>query len=89
MLLNVGSGGGAAAAPTAGAGGAATEAPAEEAKKEEKEEGKQSLDTFGRVAGLSSFVSQKRRSRTRIWVWVSSIRGSCSATVSRPAERRY
>lgn len=74
MLLNVGSGGGAAAAPTTGAGGATTEAPAEEAKKEEKEEGKRSLNMSRRVSRLTSFVLQKRRSRTRIWVWDSSIR---------------
>jgi len=89
MLLNVGSGGGAAAAPTAGAGGATTEAPAEEAKKEEKEEGKRSLDTFGRLSRLTSFVLQKRRSRTRIWVWVSSIRGSGNAIVSQFGRREH
>lgn len=77
MLLNVGSGGGAAAAPTGGAtGGAGAEAPVEE-KKEEKEEG-----TYHHSADLTSgyidMIEQRKRSRTKTWVSVSSTRSCCA-----------
>ena len=79
MLLNVGSGGGAAAAaPTGGAaaGGATADAPAE--KEEEKEEG----TSYGVVTATHGLVSiltdciQRRKSPTRTWDSVCSIRGS-------------
>lgn len=82
LLSNVGSGGGAAAAaPGATAGGAAA---ADEAKEEEKkEEGQLFFPRCRTVTTGAAILSgmldanpwlQRRRSRTRIWVSVSSTR---------------
>jgi hypothetical protein len=76
LLSAVGSGGGAAAAPAAGAAAAAGGAAAEEVKEEAKEEGELAsrLPWFECRcnARLADTYLQRRRSRTRTWVSVSS-----------------
>ena len=75
--MNVGAGGGAAAAPAAGgAAAAAGGAAAEEAPKEEEKEEGQSIfprQMYGVWECLLT-VTQRRRSRTRIWALVCSIK---------------
>lgn len=80
LLSAVGSGGGAAAPAAGGAaaaeGGAAAEEAKEEAKKEEGEyfiSYKRTLDFHGSLYALdANDLLQKRKSRTRTWVSVSS-----------------
>lgn len=81
LLMNVGSGGGAAAAPAAGGAAAGGAAAAEEApKEEEKEEGEfisPPRSDCGEVtvgAWLTQICVQRRRSQTKTWASVSSIK---------------
>jgi hypothetical protein len=75
LLLNVGSGGGAAAAaPGGGAAAGGAGGAAEETKEEEKKE----EGMLGQLCAMSitdQFV-QRRRSRTRTWASVSSIKST-------------
>jgi len=77
LLTGVGAGGGAAAAAPAAGGAAAAaggDAAPAEAKAEEKAEGRNHWPDFsGRSKVLTA--AQRRKSQTRTWVSVSSIRG--------------
>lgn len=80
LLTAVSAGGGAAAAPAAGGAAAAAEGAAAEEAKEEKEEGECFLPLLRRcgragrrsAAQMANKPLQRRRSRTRTWVSVSS-----------------
>lgn len=73
LLSNVGSGGGAAAPAAGGAGAAAGGAAAEETKEEAKEEGEFPSACRARwCVCVANNLLQRRRSRTRTWVSVSS-----------------